>query len=475
MRLLKSDYNKIFLFISLLFIVEFFLLRNTPFFWDAVSKSLRARWFYDNNFSQWVVPTEINSGHPPLWTLILSAWWKLFGLTLISSRFLLLIINILVAYQVVILFKNSINSSISLFFILLIFIEPTFLAQTTILNNDMLLLLFTVMGYNFISGPNKVNRVLYTVILIGILFSNLRGMLIFSCLFLVDILFLKFKLRSSENKFSIVPYGISLIVLGLFFIYQYSLLGWIIKTPSPNWNGQRNSADFFHILKNIASVIRNFFDYGRIVIILLIIVLLFRYFIKGVSNKGISKLLISFFVFSFGLSVLFIFFTNPIGHRYYIFAYIISVLLFIELVNTVLDSKKIKIYVALVFLAFVTGHLWIYPSTISQGWDSSLAYLNYFPLREDVTDYIEKNKIDRQDIGTNLPLNSVKHSDLLLDEIQQKKFTSLNLNINKYVILSNIENATSDEDINTLFNDWIEVKSYNKMGIYVTLFKNPNN
>jgi hypothetical protein len=53
-------------------------------------------------------------------------------------------------------------------------------------------------------------------------------------------------------------------------------------------------------------------------------------------------------------------------------------------------------------------------------------------------------------------------------------FSKLDLKHNNFVILSNIDNSTSDEDISIIKNEWILVKDFSKLGVYVSLYKNPN-
>ena len=464
---------KIFVVVILFFLIEFFYLKETPFFWDAVSKSTRAKWFYDTNFSQLVLPLNLNSGHPPFWPILIAIWWKIFGVTLFSSRILLLIINVLVGFQLIKLFNNVFPKKQHHLLILIVFLEPTLLAQTTIFNNDMLLLLFTLIAYNLISFSKDKKDLLLTLAFTGILFSNLRGMLLFLCLLVIHVIFIRYKLVN--KKFNYKPYLISIVLFSAFLIYQYSVLGWVIKTPSVNWSEQRNVADSYNVLKNIASIGRNFLDYGRIVLIGITCYLLYFLFKKKQfhPNKIIIKLEISIVVFTIGMSLFFMFFTNPIGHRYYMISYILIVVLFLVLVDnykTILNYKRLYV---IVIIAFITGHFWIYPSTISQGWDSSLAYLNYFKLRDDVELFIQSSDIEKEIIGTNLPLNRKEYSDLI--KVNDKHhYTELDIAKNEYIILSNIENKTSDKDINTIRNSWLLIKEGEKFGVYVNLYKKPN-
>lgn len=472
MKTQKNTFDSTFLlfvFIIVVFTIELFILKNTPFFWDASSKSVRASWFYDTNFIQFVIPTELNSGHPPLWTILLSVWWKIFGKTLLASRFLMLIINVLVGIQLVYLLKNNFPYKNVFFYLSFILLEPTLIAQTTIMNNDMLLLLFTLIAFNIIAYSKQRQQILFTIVLTGILFSNLRGILIFFGIIIINIIY--YRKGLTKTKINIFAYFISFSLLMFFFVYQYNILGWIVKTPSPNWNEQRELATIPNVIKNSIAIVRNFLDYGRIVLIIVTIMLLYKYFKEHMDDR-IKKVLIAIFVFSVGMSGFFIFFTNPIGHRYYMFSYILIVLLFLLLIDLTFVKFKKSYLFGIVLLGFVTGHLWIYPTTIAQGWDSSLAYLRYFKLRNSMESFIQIKGLDKKEIGTNLPLNKKKYTDLISDE-QFEKYAIQNVEFNKYIILSNIENHTSDEDIYEISTFWIPVKDYRQMGVFVTLYRNP--
>ena len=61
----------------------------------------------------------------------------------------------------------------------------------------------------------------------------------------------------------------------------------------------------------------------------------------------------------------------------------------------------------------------------------------------------------------------------MISDEQFEKYAIQNVEFNKYIILSNIENHTSDEDIYEISTFWIPVKDYRQMGVFVTLYRNP--
>jgi hypothetical protein len=74
-------------------------------------------------------------------------------------------------------------------------------------------------------------------------------------------------------------------------------------------------------------------------------------------------------------------------------------LLFSEMVKS-----KVKIGLALLwFVMIVSGNFWIYPTRISQGWDSTLAHLPYYELRQEALHYLDQQQIPYADVETFFP------------------------------------------------------------------------
>lgn len=153
----------------------------------------------------------------------------------------------------------------------------------------------------------------------------------------------------------------------------------------------------------------------------------------------------------------------------FLIATLLCLNLIFELIPKVKWQKGSVIFLA---VAFLTGHLWIWPPTISQGWDTSLAYLNYFPLRDKMENYLVENSIPKSETGTNLNLNNPEYIDL--KQPADTLYPELDTSSQRYIILSNIENKTSDQDINLLMNHWKLIQSYKQLGVFVNLYENPN-
>lgn len=455
---------------SIAFLILLFVLTlHVPFFWDAVSKSVRATWLYNHDFSSLVVPTQLNSGHPPLWETLLALSWKIGGRTIEVSRLLLLVFNMGVFWQLIRFIKSNKAATVPFLAVILVLIEPTLLAQSTIINNDMMLLFFTLLGLNSIS---KNQKILFAVALTGVLFSNLRGVSVFASLLVIDFLFYRFKLKEKEQKFLGVSYIFPILIFGAFLAYQQVVLGWFLKAPG---HSHREIARFGHILKNIAVILKSMLESGRLFVFLplgLLIIQILRLKKWEILSAENKRLIISFFVFFLIFSALFVIMTNPLGPRYYMICFLIATLLFLNLTfEFVQHIRWKKSLTGIAFFGYLTAHLWIWPATIAQAWDSTLAYLHYFPLKNKMELYVSEKGLDKTETGTNLNFNEPEYIDLKAPATVQ--YSKLDLSQNQYVIFSNIENSTSDEEIHILRNNWKLEKSFCQMGVFIELYKNP--
>ena len=462
----------IILLFSIDLFVSFFLLIDLPFFWDAISKSQRADWIYSTNFSSLIVPTAINSGHPPLWTTSIAIFWTLFGKLLWPARLLLLLVNFGVFYQLLILARTHFTETASIFLILLVFIEPSLIANTTMLNNDMMLLFFTLLGINALFN----NRYwFYTIALVGLLMTNLRGIYCFIALSGIHLWLIKAELLVFEKKM-LRAYSIGILIFIAFAFYQNAQIGWFIITENEGFSKHRELTGINRIFRNTAVFIKNILEFGRLVVWIPLTFMIY-YFLKKKSLKNTDKsmrLLIALVMFTAVFFIGMVPFGNPIGTRYFLICFVLANFLFINLMVDQIQSLAYRrIIVLVVSVSFITGHLWIYPATLSQAWDSSLAYLNYYSQEDKMVSFIEEQGISKSEIGTNIRINSTWIATLDESDKERMTFIDFDLNTNNYILFSNIENITKDDEIKILRNDWIMIKSFSQLGVFMTLYKNP--
>jgi hypothetical protein len=118
-------------------------------------------------------------------------------------------------------------------------------------------------------------------------------------------------------------------------------------------------------------------------------------------------------------------------------------------------------------VGLVSGNLWVYPESISQGWDASLAHTPYHSLRNEAIDSLEVLNIDVSEIASFFP-NYNKIDEIDLNE-NPKAFTKFSNN-SKYVFYSNIYNL-SDEDYQILANQYSSIMYLKRHRIFVSILK----
>ena len=458
---------------ALVLLLEFFLLMDLPFFWDGVSKAYRANWIFEHNFASLIVPTKFNSGHPPLWIASIAVFWTVFGKSIWAARLLLLLVNLGAFYQLFLLCKKSFVPGVSMVFILLVALDPTLIAQTTILNNDMLLLFFILLGLNSLLNEKWG---WYTIALTGLLLTNLRGIYCTVAFGIIHVLFVRYASLAFEKKM-LRAYAIALTVFLGFLWAQYSELGWVLISKNKNYAGHREAAGFARIAKNAAAYVKNILDFGRVFLWIplgLMLLVIFRNKNKKLSLRS-KRIFIALMVFTGVFFFGFVPFSNPMGPRYLMICFILGAILFVNLLfSSTLKKQFRKGLLAVIALAFITGHFWIYPATISQGWDSSLAYLNYFSVEKEMLTYLSEENIPLDQVGTHLPLNSRNMATEVSDRKLNPPFAKPDLDANPYFLFSNIENKTKDDGVAILRSQWIEVATFSRLGVFLTLYKNPD-
>ncbi|MBT0608574.1 glycosyltransferase family 39 protein [Aequorivita echinoideorum] len=470
-KIVVSEKAKYLFPIYLYLIIEYFLTLDIPFFWDALSKFWRANWIFENNFSSFIVPSTMNSGHPPLWITSLALIWKIFGRSLWVSRLLLLLVTMGVFYQLFILAKSLFAKNVSMLLFFFICLEPTLLAQTTSLNNDMLLLFFTLLGCNAIL---KNKSLLLAIALAGALLTNLRGVYIFFALGICHwVLYRNHYIKSSKTQ--LFAYVSGLITFLLFAIYQYHEIGWAIITKQTNFAKHREVATFQSIAKNVLVYIKFYLDFGRVFIIVPLSILLLKYRkqairFNGETHKTFLMLIVFVIVFFFGIVP----FSNPAGPRYLMIAYILAMILFVNLFYDEKNQINIKKWlIPVVSIGLISGHFWIYPPKIAQAWDSSFAHLNYFSIEKKMLKYIDNHNIPKGQIGTYVRINTTENT-ALENSANFSYFPYPDINKDKYIIMSNIENTMTDETLDIIFKTWSLKQEYSQLGVFIALYENPN-
>jgi hypothetical protein len=173
------------------------------------------------------------------------------------------------------------------------------------------------------------------------------------------------------------------------------------------------------------------------------------------------------------LTLLFLPFANPVAHRYYLPVFVLAIPFFsLNLSGWIggLCRLKANLVIGSLLLFQLAGNFWIYPDTVAQGWDGSLAHLPYFELRKAV---LQENS---GTLYSDFPMNkdwqhSNPGSKLEWDAAPAKVEDSW-LDYER-VIYSNVINDIEEASYEELHSNWIKEWEGKSLGVRVTVFRRP--
>ncbi len=456
----------------LFFILLTWLVSGHIFFWDTVQLGAKqGLFFYENNFSKLLLPDIIDSGHIPAFGAYLALCWKIFGKSLFVSHFAMLPFLIGIVWQSFILIKNYIRKKYFYLALILFLADPTLLSQAALVSPDIPLVFLFLLALNSVLHHKSINL---SIAAAGLILISMRGMMVAFAVLIIDIL-LNVKFEGFRSiiiqllKKSII-YFPALIIFIVYNYYHYSVKGWIGYHETSPWAPAFQRVGPVGFLYNIGILIWRLIDFGRVFLWGFSFIVTFLYFKMLMSDRKVRQLLLIFFIILVSLSVSFLLYKNLSGHRYLLPAILLFAVYTNYLIFEKIKAERLKYILFIILLAgLLTGNLWIYPDKIAKGWDSTLAHLPYYHLRDEMMNYMQKNGIRIEDAGSVFPdAAELKYLDL---SESTRKHAEKDLNTNEYIIYSNIFNDFEDNEIDRLKTDFTLVKDFHQSGVFIRLYK----
>ncbi|WP_460893716.1 hypothetical protein [Rufibacter soli] len=443
-------------------------VQHNGFFWDSILLASKyGQWYYQTRFSTLFVPQEI-AGYPPLFGMYLAAGWHLFGKTVPVSHFLMLPFLLGIVWQVYLLAKRYLAGSWVFLGMLLVFLDPTLLAQSAQVAPDLLLLFLYLTCLNAVLHHRPW---LLAVALVFMAVHTPRSQILMVAVFLTHL----FWHVQTYRQFSIPTLGkvvlpylpAGLLLLGWLWLH-YRHFGWIGFSRSSDWGAYSTFVTTPEFLRNLGLIAWRLLDFGRVALWLSCGALL----VLSARNltKATKELLLLLAVPLVTLSAVLVWFTNPIGHRYWLVEFVLLGLLTAHLLQVTVKRKDIRagIY-ALLVASLVSGHFWLYPQRVAKGWDATLAHLPYFELRQQMLTYLDQHKIPWQEVGSDFP-NLAAPADTDLNQ-DHRTFPAKNLTTQSYILYSNVFNGFTDDELEDLQERWVVVKEVRDGQVYMRLYQ----
>ncbi|MFK8006378.1 MAG: hypothetical protein AB8H03_08410 [Saprospiraceae bacterium] len=451
-----------------------FLVRDNFFFWDTVQLgSIHGQFYFENNFSSFFLPENIDSGHPPTFGIYIALVWKIFGKSLATSHFAMLPFLFGIIFYLERLGEYFFQNSIFTFvFILLLIVDPCLAGQAVLVTPDIVVAFFFLMS---LDGIFNEKRKILTIGIIGLCLISMRGIMVTAAIFLLDflnyyfILKKEFKLKSFFVNTLPYTFGVGLGVL--FLLFHYLETGWMGYHEDSPWAPAFEKVDFTGGIKNIIVLGWRLLDFGRIFLWLILLIIGINIFRRkqqlDLKTQQLLTLLGTLILF---LTPALIIHKMLLGHRYLLPIFLIIDFIAVYTIFKYVKKREWKIaFFVVCFAGLSLGNFWIYPKKISQGWDSTLAHLPYYELRNEMIDFIQKEEIPFEKIGSAFPnLLSLKYIDL---KDSEKHLEEKNLEKQEYIFYSNIFNDFTDEEIDDLERNWKVVKEFKNLNVCVILYQ----
>lgn len=395
-----------------LYVIGVLLLSRTPFFWDSVSVLSRpATVLYDNGFSSLAMPKGTVSDNLPL-SMLLAAWWMLFGRTLFSTHLLFAFFGMALIYQVFMLCRDWVGRREARPFVFFLMLsDTTLLTQMLFPMFDAVMMLFALICLRGILSGNKA-QVAAGAFFLAMLRS--RGVILCAGLALFAFLYALAKEKPGWRRgvfllgrtfLEFLPAFVAAVVLLFVQVCnQEAVFGmgadspWRIAFPS-------------RILGNAVSFGLFWLDFGKVFLWIALITLLLRFGWRRFW-QAVPKPLAGFY----GLASLLFFlmtvpFLNSYGGRYFLLLYILTPLLTGILLFAMLPVRLAKSACVVLSVLMLVAHSGCFSVMRVKQWDCSLAHLPYYGLRNQALAYLQEKGAEPARVRSFFPAD--KPQDLI--------------------------------------------------------------
>ena len=470
----KTQNILVLLFCFLLVFFGVIASSHHSFFWDTVQLgSAHANFYYDNHFSELLLPIEIDSGHIPAFGIYIALLWEIFGRTLEVSHYGMLPFALGIVYQTFRVCRKFVPEQFVGLASVLVLADPSLLSQLTLVSPDVCLLFFFLLGLNAVL-ENKKKWIMIAVFFLFL--SSMRGMMVSFCLLSLDI-FSHIDFRTTSRKIADQLLSRSLLYLPAVFLFlgynsfHYIEKGWIGFHQDSPWAKSFERVDHFKdFLFNVGLYAWRILDFGRIGAWLIGMPLLIIYKNQLLKTKPFGLLLFFTLFCIIVLPLNMLWAKNLMGYRYLIPIYLTFSLFTVTVLFSTFVNQKLK-YTLSVFwiLCLIGGNFIVYPDKIAKGWDSTLAHAPYYKLRHQAIDYLDQEHIDFDQVQSFFPnLASIDRIDLNGDARNFHPFDGKR----KYIFYSNIFNV-SDQEYDEIHNlvKYKCIKHFENQQVFIDIFE----
>lgn len=453
-------------------------------FWDTIQfAGKHPDWYYQHRFAYLILPEEIDSGHPPLFGMYIAWCWLIFGKSLAVTHWAMYPILVGIGWQAWRLARRVCRQISPIWLMALLLLDPVLLGQMVLVSPDLVLVFFFLLGLNAVLQEQRPWQL---IAMLGLALVSSRGMMVVLALFCFEVWYRRATWQArpvaglGKLLVAYLPAGLA---ASAFLIYHYLQTGWIGYHADSPWSYSFARANWQGIGRNLAILAWRWLDYGRFVLWAVLLWLGYRQYQKKsfsritkyfrhLRSKPGGRYFVLFAILFLLLSISFLSFQGLNSHRYLLPVFLSFTVWVIALINGWPSARQRRISLSFILVAFLSGHLWVYPDRISQDWDASLAHWPYYQLRDEMLRYLEQQQIEPHQVGTAFPdIGPFRFREINED---QQGFHEKDLQRDSLILYSNIMNDFTDAELLVLGRDWEIERRWDRAGVKFILYRRPD-
>lgn len=439
--------------------------QDDPFFWDTVQLgSKHAHFFFESGLKWAPLPSEIDSGHPPVFGYYLAFIWAVFGKSLPVSHWAMAPFLAGIAWLALRIGRRIGGYSQGVWLFALLFLDPVLAGQSTLISPDIPLACCLLLA---VEGLMARRRIWVVLAVLGLCSISTRGMMTAAALFVWQTVAARWPDRFFyPGKYSYLTFLPGAAFAAGFLWWHFNATGWVGYHAGSPWSTAFAPAQGVQLLRNIAIVAWRWADMGRIFEWLALAYLLYKF--RGVKQLATPALL--FICLLLFLTPTALLYQNLSAHRYFLPIFMgLHLLFFHSLFHVLQQGIRKNTFLIGIYIALATGNCWVYPQGISMDWDATLAYLPYHRLRADMVSYLDRNRIDFKTVGSDFP--NLNNGENLLLNADLRAFSERDFKKNTYILASNIFNDLGSGEYLLLKRNWQSVRRMKHAGVWMELFR----
>jgi hypothetical protein len=440
-----------------------------PFFWDSILLGSEVgQHLYHTGMRGWILPTALDSGHPPGFGAYLALWWTLLGPTLpVAHLAMLPVLGLLwfSFYRLLrLLLPAADQRSAHWIAAGLLLLEPTLAAQAIHVGPDLMLLALYLSALVCVLERRPVTLG-FLLLAMGLI--SLRGLPAIAALGGTALVLATIH----RSRWLLPPFAFAAAGLLAWFGYHASQTGWWLANPDAAWAANQQWPGVAGILRNAGLIGWRLLDFGRVALWVPGLLWLLDQLRRSKGLSTAERQLIALWAVPLALfSLAFLPFANPIAHRYFLVVFVLALPWFAHRIHQLDPTRQRFAAIALVaMLGF--GHRWIYPDKVAQGWDASLAHLPYFSLLSQAWSEIPDPSLVYTEFPLYKPMTAVRPGSQQVRRSFRK--AEGNWLDHDYVLYSNIINDIPDATYDEITSTWPLQREWEQGKVFIRLYRKP--